>query len=333
MTALLKRAGSDDRAVAAQGRYELARALTPVLRQGVLKGDISSDVFEEEKLQPGVSAEYPLDFLTPGTEVDHVAYTVPAQGRIPERHVDGDYIVVPTYEYGSSIDFATKYARDARWNIVGRALEVLEGGVTRKKNSDAWRVLLAAGYNRFLTVYDDAAKPGYFTKRQVELMKIIMRRQAGGNSTSVNRGRLDRLYTSPEAMGDIRSWGVETLDPWTRRDIYDAEDLDRMKVFGTEIRSLDELGLGQEFQQYYLNTLGGSLPTYTYTGDNSSQTKLELVVGLDLSHDGVFMNPVRQEPTVEEDEGFKRQRRQSYYLYGENGWLCCDGRRVLVGAI
>jgi hypothetical protein len=68
--------------------------------------------------------------------------------------------MVPTYEVGSSIDFAMKYARDARWNIVGRALEVLEGGFVRKKNSDGWRVLLGAGYGRALTVYDDQVAPG-----------------------------------------------------------------------------------------------------------------------------------------------------------------------------
>jgi len=246
-------------------------------------------------------------------------------------HVQGDYVMVPTFEIGSSIDFATKYARDARWNVVGRAMQVLEGSVVRKHNTDAWRCLISAGYNRFLNVYDDKVQPGFFSKRLVELMKNVMRRQAGGNSTSVNRGRLDRLYVSPEALGDIRTWDVTQVDPITRRELFVDDDLDRMKIFGVELRSIDELGVGQEFESYWETKLSASLPTYSLS--SVSYTKLEIMVGLDLSHDGVFMNPVRQEFQVQEDPTFARQRRVSFWGYAEGGWTVLDGRRVLIGSI
>lgn len=331
MINLLKRAGDDNIAVATQGRHELAKALELPLRQGVLKGDIIGDIFEEEKLQPGVSAEYPLDLLTPGTEDEYTAFTIPAQGRIGEMHVQGDYVMVPTFEVGSSIDFATKYARDARWNVLGRAMQVLEGSVVRKKNDDGWHTLISGGYQRFLNVYDDKVAPAFFSKRLVELMKTVMRRQAGGNSTSVNRGRLDRLYVSPEALGDIRTWDVTQVDPYTRRELYIADDLDRMDIFGVELRAIDELGVGQLYEQYWETTLGATLPTYSLAG--ASYTKQEIVIGLDMSHDGVFMNPVRQEFTINEDPTFARQRRISMWGFAEWGWLLSDGRRVLVGSI
>lgn len=331
MIEILKRAGSTDLAIAAEGKHQLAKALELPLRQGVLKGDIQGDIFEQEVFQSGVSIEYPLDFLTPGTEDEYSAYTIPAQGRIPEMHVQGDYIVVPTYEVGASIDFATKYARDARWNILGRAMQVLEGSIVRKRNSDAWRTIIFSGYNRFLNVYDDKVSPGFFSKRLVELMKTVMRRQAGGNSSSVNQGRLDRLYVSPEALGDIRTWDVTQVDPFTRRELYVPEDLDRMNIFGVEIRSIVELGVGQEFEQYYETKFGGVLPTYTLNG--SSATKLEIVVGLDLSHDGTFMHPIRQEWEIVEDPTLARQRRISLWAMEESGWLQSDGRRCLIGAL
>ena len=331
MIELLKRAGDNDVAVAAQGRHELAKALELPLRKGMLRGDITGDIFEEEFLQPGVTAEYPLDLLTPGTEDEYTAYTIPAQGRIPEMHVQGDYVMVPTFEVGTSIDFATKYARDARWNVLGRAMQVMEGSVVRKKNSDAWRTIITAGYNRFLNVYDDKVIPGFFSKRLVELMKTVMRRQAGGNSTSVNRGKLERLYTSPEALGDIRTWDNTQVDPFTRRDLYVADDLDQINIFGVNIRAIDELGFGQEFQTYYDTTLGATMPTYSIGG--ASQTKLEIIVGLDLSHEGTFMNPVRQAFQIQEDDTFKRQRRISMWGYLEHGFMASDSRRVLVGSI
>jgi hypothetical protein len=91
--------------------------------------------------------------------------------------------MVPTYDVGASIDWALKYSRDARWDVVGRAMQVLEAMFVRKANDDGWHTILAAGVGRNLVVYDDAATAGLFTKRLVALMKTVMRRNAGGNST------------------------------------------------------------------------------------------------------------------------------------------------------
>lgn len=323
MNALLKRSGALDYEVARAAQHELAKALTLPLKQGVLKGDIVSDVFSAYKFDPGVTVEFPLDFLAPGTERNFIAYTVPSIGRIPERHVQGDYVGLNTYEIAASIDFALKYAREARWDIVGRALQVLEGSFVRKMNLDGWHTLLAAGVGRNLLVVDDAAAAGLLSKRLVELGKTVMRRYGGGNSTSVNRGKLSRLYVSPEAMGDIRSWDLDDVDDVTRREIFLSPDQGLTRIFGVELRDLDELGVGQEFQDYFLNTLGGAF----------TNSKVELAVGLDLSKDDAFVMPVRQEIEVYEDPTFHRQRRAGFYGWGEYGFGCLDNRRTLLLAI
>ena len=103
-----------------------------------------------------------MDFIAPGTEKDFVAYTIPNHGRIPERHVEGDYVMVPTYDVGASIDFLLKYARDARWDVVGRAMDVLQGQFTKKMNDDGWHTILSAGVDRNILVYDADATAGYF---------------------------------------------------------------------------------------------------------------------------------------------------------------------------
>jgi len=327
MIDLLRQAGDNRYECATAAQLELAKALTLPLRQGILKGDIISGIYEPVYFAPGTAVEFPLDFIAPGTERDYVAYTVPAQGRIPERHVEGDFVMVPTYEVGSSIDFAMKYARDARWDIVGRAMQVLEASFTRKMNDDGWRTLLYAGYGRNLTVYDDAATAGLFTKRLIALMKTVMRRNAGGNSTSVNRGQLTDVYVSPEAMEDIRSWDLSQVDDFTRREIYLAgtgnEEFGQTSLFGVRLHDLDELGVGQEYQNYAINTLGVSLPG----------SKTELVVGLDLSKGDSFVMPWRQEIEVFEDPTFHRQRRVGFYGFGEYGFSVLDSRRVLLGAL
>lgn len=338
MKELLRKAGSDDLAVASRAMTELAKALEIPLNQGAMHGDITFDIFAREKVEYGVAAEYPIDFLTPGTEGDYSAYTIPSQGRIPERSISGDYLMVPTYEVGNSIDFKLRYAKECRWPMVARAMQVLESGFVLKKNTDAWRVIVSAGYGRSLTVFDDMAAPGMMSKRLVELMKTVMRRNAGGNSTSVNRGKLSRLYVSPEALGDIRTWNLDEIDDVTRREILVSPDLDSMSLFGVQIRSIDELGVGQEFQQYALNRLGYSLQTpttgeYAATKPYNGQAKTELVIGLDLTQSDAFMNPVRQDVQVFEDPTFHRQNRASFYARTEYGFACLRAARVLFGNI
>jgi hypothetical protein len=323
LTDLLIRSGSAEKEQSVAAAREFAKALELPLRQAVLSGDILDGIFEAIQLAPGASPEFPLDFLAPGTESDFVAYTVPNHGYIPERHVEGDYVMVPTYDIGASIDYLLKYARDARWDVVGRAMEVLEQQFVKKMNDDGWHTILSAGVDRNIVVFDSDAAAGQFTKRLVSLLKTVMRRNGGGNSASNNRGILTDLYVSPEAMEDIRNWGVDQVDEITRREIYTAADGNVNRVFGINLHDLDELGEGQEYQQFYTNVLSGTLP--------ASDT--EIVVGLDLRKRDSFIMPVRQEVQVYEDDSLHRQKRAGFYGWAEQGFAVLDNRRVLLGAL
>ena len=300
----------------------MAKALELPLRQGVMSGNILGDIFEAITLQPGATAEFPLDFLAPGTEKEFVAFTIPNHGRIPERHVEGDYVMVPTYDVGASIDWLLKYARDARWDVVGRAMDVLQGQFVKKMNDDGWHTLLSAGADRNILIYDGDASSGMFSKRLVSLLKVVMRRNGGGNSTSINRGELTDLYVSPEGHEDIRNWGVDEVDPITRRDLIVGEGGLLVRIFQVNLHTLDELGEGQEYQNFYTTDLSGTMPA----GKN------EIVVGLDLRNRDSFVMPVRAPVQVFEDDTLHRQRRAGMYGWAEHGFAALDTRRVLLGA-
>ena len=323
LTDLLVRSGSLQKEQALAANAEFAKALELPLRQGVLSGDILDGIYEPIVLQQGATPEFPLDFVAPGTEKDFVAYTIPNHGYIPQRHVEGDYVMVPTYDIGASVDYLLKYARDARWDVVGRAMEVLEAQFVKKMNDDGWHTLLAAGVDRNIVVYDSDASSGLFTKRLVSLMKTVMRRNGGGNSASNNRGMLTDLYVSPEAMEDIRSWGLDQIDEVTRREIYLAADGSVNRVFSINLHDLDELGEGQQYQLFYSNVLNGTLPS----------GKAELVVGLDLRKRDSFIMPVRSEVQIFEDDTLHRQKRAGFYGWAEQGFAVLDNRRVLLGAL
>ena len=331
LTDLLVRSGSLNKEEALAANAEFAKALELPLRQGILNGDILDGIFEPITLSQSATPEFPLDFLAPGTEKDFVAYTIPNHGYIPERHVEGDYVMVPTYDIGASIDYLLKYARDARWDVVGRAMEVMEAQFVKKMNDDGWHTLLAAGVDRNIVVFDSDADSGQFTKRLVSLMKTVMRRNGGGNSSSNNRGILTDLYLSPEAMEDIRNWGIDQVDEVTRREIYVSADGSVNRVFGVNLHDLDELGEDQEYQLFYENVLNGTLPQDA--GGDPNNDKVELVVGLDLRKRDSFIMPVREQVQIFEDDTLHRQKRAGFYGWAEQGFAVLDNRRVLLGAL
>lgn len=322
--ALLQRSGSSDKAVALDAQREIAKALELPLRKGIMFGDVVTGIFEKMVLEPGSSPEFPLDLLAPGTERDYTAYTNPGHGRIPEKHVEGDYVMVNTYGITNSIDFLLRYAREARWDIVARAMQVLESGFVKKINDDGWHTVLAAAVDRNILVYDGDAAAGQFTKRLISLAKTVMLRNGGGNSVTAT-GRLTDLYLSPEAIEDVRNWGIDQLDEVSRREVYQSADSGAplTRIFGVNLNGLFEFGDGQEYQTFFTSDLGGSL------GPNSD---VELIVGLDLNARDSFVMPVKREVEIFEDEGLHRSQRQGYYGWAEIGFGVLDNRRVLAAS-
>jgi hypothetical protein len=319
---LIKRSGDLDISIAFPAQQELAKALESPLRQGVLVGDNVTDIFGALPLEPGTSPEFPLDLLAPGEENLHVAFTNPGHGYIPERHVEGDYIMIPTYSIASAIDWLLRYAREARWDVVARAMQVIEASFTKKINDDGWHTLLSAAADRNVVVYDSSASAGQFTKRLVSLAKVLMRRNAGGNTGSIKRGKLTDVYFSPEALEDIRNWGLDQLDDVTRREVYLAADGSDIltRVFGVVLHDLDEFGEGQEYQLYYTDTLSGTVAS----GD------AEIAVGLDMINDDSFVMPMKQEITIYADPNLHRQQRAGVYGWGDQGFGVLDNRRVIL---
>jgi hypothetical protein len=322
---LIKKAGSSNKPEALIAQHQLAKAIELPLREGVLVGDVLGGIFERIAMEPGTSTEFPLDLIAPGEEDEFVAYTNPGHGRVPERTVEGDYVTIPTYSITNSIDMLLRYVREARWDVVNRAAQVLEAGFVKKMNDDGWHTILAAAVDRNILLYDTDAAAGQFTKRLLSLMKTVMRRNAGGNSGSLNRGRLTDAYLSPEGIEDMRNWGVDQLDDSSRREAHVANDESGSlsRLFNVDLHAMDELGESQEYQNYFTVNLGGALGP---TGD------VELVVGLDLQAGDSFVMPVKQEVTIFEDEMLHRHQKMGFYGFAEIGFGVLDSRRVIVSS-
>lgn len=322
---LILRSAHEDVNVAVAAQHELAKALEQPLRKGILAGNIVNGIFQPFPLAPNASPEFSLDFLTPDVEKEHVAYTIPGYGRLPERSIEGDYIMVNTYEIGNTIDWPLRLVRQSRWDIVSRAMSVFEAGFVKKNNNDGWHVLMTAAKDRGVVIYDGNAGPGRLTLKLLTNMDQAMRRNAGGNSTSLTHGKLTDLFMSIEALEDMRSWTIADIDEVTRREIVTSQNGYVNQIFNINLHELYELGVGQEYQNFYSDASG--LNGQLAPGD------VEVVVGLDLQENDSFINPIRQQIEVFEDTNLHRSRRAGFYGWSEVGYACLDARRILLGSL
>lgn len=322
---LLRNTVSNDRQVAEAALQEVAKALELPLREGVLPGDITGDIFEKIPVENGrSSAEFPLHFVAPGTEGDYVGFTIPMYGSMPQKLIKADYVNVPIVDIGGVIDWDNRFAKDARWDVAADAVRNLNMQIVKKKNDMAWHTLIAAAYDRGAVVADSDAAQGQFTTRLVSLAKTVMRRNGGGNSSSINRSKLTDLFVSPEAIEDMRGWNVDVIDEVTRREIFVSPEGRLNRIFNVNIHDIDELGEGQEYQLFYSSTLGGSMPT---TG---SHTDVEIAIGLDLSRRNAFVNPVAEDITIVPDNTRVRHRQTSLMAFYSGGFACLDNRSCVL---
>jgi len=317
---LFLRSGSDNKADSAQALDMLAVALTEPLRQAVLHGANLEPIFTPVPLAEGSAPEFSIDVLTPGQEDEHIAYTNPGNGRIPERHIEGDYVTIPTYGIASSVDWALKHARASRFDVMSRAMQILEAGFVRKLNTDGWHTVLSAGTDRNILVHDADANAGQFTKRLVSLAQTVMQRNAGGNHSSLNPGRLTDIFMSLEGIQDIRNWGVDQVDDFTRRDIFLAPNGNIVSIYGVSIHGMYEFGVDQEYQKYFTNQLSGTMGA----SDN------EVAVACDLSTNDSFMMPMTVPVSIFQDDALHRHQRAGFYGWAEVGFGVLDNRRVLM---
>jgi len=109
--------------------------------------------------------------------------------RPPKDHfdppIDGDYIEVPTYNIEESIDWMLENCQDARWDVVGRAMDVLHRNLEKE--------VMERPYDQYL--------PGRVPEKFVQLDFV-----AGSGCTD-------------ELLADIKAWGVDQIDEETRKEI------------------------------------------------------------------------------------------------------------------
>lgn len=304
-------------------KIEANKAKAEVIREGNMWGDITAGLMTKKDFPNGTTIQYPLHFLAPGMEKEHVAYVMPRQGYIPQREVQGDYVQLPAFKVANAEDCELEYIDNGLWDVVGPMADVFAAGFVKKMNDDVWHTALAAAVDRNIVVFDADASQGQLTKRLFSLGQSTMKRNGGGNSTSMNKFRLTDVYGSVEAKADVFNWGVDIVDEQTRRTIYMSPDGTVFNILGINLHELFELGVGQEYQNFFTSELSGSLPS----GDE------EILIGFDLTKTSTNVMPIRQRVTVNEDPALRRWGKFGIYGTAAYGCAWLDNRNVVLLSI
>lgn len=297
----------------------VAQVLERAWQAGVLEPDLLGNIYNRVFLPAGIEAKFPLDFYAPENEGAYVAFVLPKEGAIPDRVIEGDEVRVNTYKVGNSISWSLDYARDARWDVIARAIEVFTNGFVRKLNDDGWHVILAAADEGTTSQIDDTgATAGEFSKQLLlNLMTSIKRRTGGRNS------RLNDLYLSPEAINDIRNFDNTQIDEVSRRELVTAGEDTIPRLYGVRLHEMLEFGEGQEYQSFLETTLSRA----------HTNSKVEYCVGLDSVHRDAFVMPVREEMKMFDDDNLHRSMKAGVYGWMELGFANLDTRRAIVGQL
>lgn len=179
------------------------------------------NIFAVDVLPAGALAEYPVDL-----DDIETAIVLPRLGAIPQNLVVGDSFIVPTFEVANSVEWKLSFVRDARFNIVERALEKLAESFVRLEEESGWAVIRASidGTNTIGGSHTSLDKNAFNDL-------ITFMTKTGVTPTDI--------YVSPNRAKDIRNWTYTTLDPVTQREIFQAGGLNSIwNVALHELRSL-----------------------------------------------------------------------------------------------
>lgn len=220
-------------------------------------------------------------------------YTNSGSGCLPERHVsqyETGQIVVPLYDINDTIDWLEKY--DENEKIVQREFQILEWSFIKKIMDDVFHCLLICGMDRNFLVFDKDNNK--FTSHMVDLMKDV------GNN---NKSPLTHLFISPEAHKDVN-------------DVSEINDIKLMNI--------DELGEGQEYQNFF-NNIGGSIETHCK----------ELIIGIAYGKDGaMILQPNTRPFKIKLSDGILKNandgdRYGAYFNDCATGFVCEEAKVVL----
>lgn len=207
----------------AKARRAFAASLTLPVRQVVAEQSSVRQIFVPDPLPPGALAQYPCDFS------ETTAWVLPRLGATPLNVVDGEEVLVPTFEVRARYAVKMSYARDGRYNVVDRIKQRLSNDIIKQEEEAGWSVIRASVLPEN-TIQIAGTEGTYFSKKLVN--EMIAKIQSYGFEGTI-------LVCSVNSFAEIREWDNTKLDEATRREVFQNAGL--KSIWGVTILPLRRL--------------------------------------------------------------------------------------------
>ena len=367
---LIRAMGSRDNASAAEASQAFAEFIGPVVQKVLLAAGTSGLLYSDLEYDEDDHPSIPLDlWYDQGTEYVQV-WSQNIAGGLPTSEVTGmAEMKIATYRLDSAVSWLKRYARKARLDIVGKAIERMANEVLIKQERNAWAVVLKAlaeaETNGLKHVISSGVANDFIPHDLNRLMTHIKRintSYVGGTPEGLNAKGLTDLFLSPEMMQQVRGFayhsvnaqdpsGFSTSGPITlpenvRNDIWNSGGMSSM--YGVVLHELLELGnsTGNKYNKLFStlvsngshsDILGGGSGASQFDGSNATAANNdELLIGVDLSRESL-VRPVAREhesggtfSVLPDDQFVARAEKMGFYGFLEEGRVCLDAR-ALVG--
>lgn len=318
--ALLKDSASADLAVAAAAEPAVAEAVGGYVKEQIFQDALFGELATVRPTDEFADVYYPKDLFWNKDMGEFKAFYIPRIGDIPQRMVESDNLRIPMSMRGNTIGVPLESVRRGDFDVIARALDGMAAGWQMSMNDDVFHLVLKTAHDRGFLVVDTAATAGTFSLKLQGQMQTKMRR-AGQKYTSKRGYRMNRLYMSPELRETILYLAATDIGDMYRTDILDAEDGKILGFAKVEYVDIDELGPDGVYQKYWDDTLGG-----TFTN-----SKTNLVVGVDTRHKDKVVMPVGMNIEIHEDPTLHKEDKKGWYGRAKWGVGALDERHLLLG--
>ena len=286
---LIKAMGSRNQTVSREAQEAFAAFIGPVIQKVLQVAGTASAIYTDAPFNQDDSASYPLDLYYNenntgyiSTWSQHVAGGLPTSTDVSAI----EEMKIATYRLDSALSYFKRYARQARLDIVSKALERMAQEVLIKQERNAWAVILRAlaeATTSTSTAPKKAAggdgghiqagwKAGSFVLHDLNRLMTLNRRineaWAGGTPEAAYSNGITDLYVSPEVKEQVRSFAYNPLNTAApavpsgsatdtgialpdgmRADIYRSAGM--QEIYGVNIVELLELGVGKKYNDLF----------------------------------------------------------------------------------
>ena len=358
---LVKAMGSRDSVVAAEASQAFAAFIGPVIQKVLNQAGHAQLIFSDMVYDEDDNPSLPLDLWYDEDAGFITVWSQAIGGGLPTSEVTGTKeLKISTYRLDSAVSWLKRYARRARLDIVGKALERMSQEVLLKQERNAWAVImkaLAEASTNSLSHTMSTTTAGVFLpndlNRLMTRIKRINTSWTGGTPEMLDAKGLTDLFMSPEIMEQIRGFaynpvnnvgaqatGPVTLPDGARERVWNAGGMSEM--YGVLLHELLELGLGKKYNVLIDamsvaagNTVVGGGNSGNFSSSATAGTGDDLIIGFDFSRDS-FVRPVARQhesngtfTVLPDDQFVARAEKMGFYGFLEEGRICIDARAVV----